>query len=71
MGNVFGTMNLIISTLVESESEELGILQANYRVNKDRFVGFELVGINSKGEREVITVHDCENVNLDEFVSIG
>ena len=68
MGSVFGKISLIVSVDCEAESEELGILQANYKLNKDRFVGYELVSINSRGEREIITVHDCDNVSLNEFI---
>jgi hypothetical protein len=68
MSSIFGKMSLIISTPVESDHEDLAILQANYKVNKDKFIAYELFGINSKGEREEITVHDCESVSLEEFL---
>lgn len=68
MGTVFGRMSFVVSTDVDWSNEELGILQANYQLNKDRFVAYKLVGITSRGEEENITVHDCDNLVMDSFV---
>jgi hypothetical protein len=66
--NVFGSVNLTVLVPVDGESEEIGLLQANYKINKERMIGWELYGIDPNGNRLKITVCDCNEVNLNELI---
>lgn len=68
MANIFGKMNLVVSVPVESESETMGLLEANYRYNPNMLIGYELYAVDCKGVKHKIAVHDCDNIELVEFV---
>jgi hypothetical protein len=65
---VIGSINLKVIVPVDGESEELSLLQANYNVNPDRMVAWELYGIDCKGNRVKVDVCDCDKVDLDEVI---
>jgi hypothetical protein len=68
VNQVFGEINLFVSVPVDSESEEMGLLEANYNFNKERLIAFELVAIDCRGVKHKIAVHDCDKMKLEEFV---
>lgn len=68
MSKVYGNLNLSILVDVDGNSERLGLLQANYKLNPHRQVKWKLSCVDSFGHEEVIDVCDCENVDLTEFV---
>lgn len=69
-GNVFGNMNLVVSLPTETESEELALLQANYRLHPELIIGYELIVVNCHGERIKVDVHDSNFTVLDEFIEV-
>jgi hypothetical protein len=66
MNQVFGKANLLVSVDVKNETEKLALLEANYQYDPNRFVSWELTGIDCKGNRHKVNVHDCE-MNLSVF----
>lgn len=59
---VYGSINLDVSTKVDSDSEGLGILEANYKLNEMRIVNVELKFEDLNGNLHSVKVH---NWNID------
>ncbi|MED1863220.1 hypothetical protein P4V41_07110 [Fictibacillus nanhaiensis] len=59
---VYGIINLDVSTKVGSESNDLGILEANYKLNDMRIVNVELKFEDLNGKLHNVKVH---NWNID------
>jgi hypothetical protein len=68
VANVFGKMNLLVSVDVNANDETMGLLEANYRYNPNVLIGYELYAVDCKGVKHKIAVHDCDNIELVEFV---
>lgn len=69
MSYVFGKVNLCVLIPVESDEETTGLLQANYEIDPNRMVGWELVATDCKGHKHKVTVCECDGINLDTFIS--
>lgn len=67
MNQVFGRMVLNVSVGVQSGAE-YGVMEANYNLNPDRIIAYELVAVDSKGIKHKIDVHEALDVELDEFI---
>lgn len=65
---VNGKMKFDVLVDVDVKSEELGLLQANYKYHPELIVGYELVAIDCKGNRHKVIVNECEETILDEYV---
>jgi hypothetical protein len=68
MNMVHGVMAFDIQVKVNSEEENMGILEANYTFNPERMIAYKLVAIDSTGKEHVIMVNDAVNLKLDEFI---
>lgn len=64
---VYGTVELVVSVDVESETEELALLEANYKYNEMRLADCWLHGIDMNGNVHKFNVHDFK-INLVEFM---
>lgn len=67
MARVFGKANFIISVECD-EDEATGLLEANYKLNTETIIAYRLTAIDCKGKEHTITIHDCDNMELEEFV---
>jgi hypothetical protein len=65
---VYGKLNLSVIVPVNAESETMGLLEANYKLEPSKIIAYELVAVDCKGERHKINVCDCSSVNLDEYL---
>lgn len=70
MANVFGILEIYTMCQVNAESEELGVLEANYNLHPERFVDMVLECVTSKGEIVRFPVMEIMKSKLDEFVEI-
>lgn len=68
MANVFGNLEIYAMCPVKSESEELGVLEANYNLHPERFVDMVLECVTATGEKVRFPVMEILNSRLDEFV---
>jgi hypothetical protein len=50
VAKVLGTITLNCLIDVDSEEETLGLLQANYKMNPEKFVKWKLTAIDSHGK---------------------
>jgi hypothetical protein len=66
---VFGKLNILGSVDVNNATENLALLEAGYHYNPNRMVAWELVGIDSRGNRHNVNVHEIE-INMNEFVEV-
>jgi hypothetical protein len=67
VARVFGRASFIISVECD-EDETIGLLDVNYRFNSERFIAYRLTAIDGKGNEHTITVHDCDDMELEEFI---
>lgn len=70
MSLVFGNVNLLVSLPAESQSEEMAILQANYRLHPELIIKYELFATNCHGERFKVDVHDSNATVFDDFIEV-
>jgi hypothetical protein len=63
---VYGTMNLDVSTKVLAKTNDMGLLEANYRLNEMRIVNVELLLEDLNGELHSVKVHNW-NVEWDAY----
>lgn len=68
MSSVYGKMELTVSQQVKAVSEELGILEANYKLDPSQFVKWQLIGVDFNGEVKIIDVDEVNSLILDEYV---
>jgi hypothetical protein len=68
LASVYGKLNLSVIVPVNAESETMGLLEANYKLEPNRIIGYELVAVDCKGERHKIDVCDCSEVLLNEYL---
>jgi len=68
MNSVVGKLILDVILPVENETEELGLLEANYKLDPDRLVGYEVYALDCKGERIKVNVMEWMN-DLGCFVT--
>lgn len=68
MNNVFGELLVSVLLPVKSKTEDLALLEANYKISPDRFVKMELIGVTGNGEEVRIPVMEILKTKLDEFV---
>lgn len=68
MGYVCGKIVLDVAFPVDSDEESMGLLQANYTLNRDRLVAYHLTATDCKGKQHKILVNDCVEMELGEFV---
>lgn len=59
---VYGSITLDCSVKVESNKSELALLEANYNYNDLRFVDYEVIATDSRGNKHKLKldVHNCE-----------
>jgi hypothetical protein len=69
MSYVFGKVNLCVLVQVESDDETTGLLQANYELNPDMMVAWELNAVDCKGNKHKVKVCECDSLDLDTFIS--
>jgi hypothetical protein len=69
MSYVFGKIELCVLIPVESDEETTGLLQANYEIDPDRMVNWELVATDCKGHKHKVKVCECDSVSLETFIS--
>jgi hypothetical protein len=68
MNQVYGKMNLEVSVDVESDDETMGLLEANYTFNPNRFIHYEITALDCKGIKHKIHVNDVSLIDLNEFI---
>jgi hypothetical protein len=68
LARVFGRASFIISVDVENADETLGLMEANYRFDPNLIVDYELIATDCKGKTHKIAVHNCDKMELEEFV---
>jgi hypothetical protein len=56
MNSVVGKLILDVILPVENDTEELGLMEANYRLNPERLIGYEVYAVNCKGEQIKVNV---------------
>lgn len=64
---VYGEARVDISLPIEAMNEELGILEANYKMDTERISYAELKIIDLNGKVNTVRVHNLEIINLDRF----
>lgn len=67
---VYGSIQLSVSTPVKSTSEKMAILEANYEISDERF--FKSINLSfedAKGNIHRLDVHMINKVSWDKFFS--
>jgi hypothetical protein len=65
---VNGTILLNVSVPVTACKEDLSLLEVNYQYDPNRIIAYELVAVDCKGIRHKMTVNDCDEMILNEYV---
>lgn len=61
MKSVVGKLILDVLLPVENETEELALLEANYKLDPERLIGYELYAVDCRGNRIKVNVMEWMN----------
>lgn len=61
MKSVVGKLILDVLLPVENDTEELALLEANYKLDPERLIGYELYALDCKGNRIKVNVMEWMN----------
>ncbi|PAD70734.1 hypothetical protein CHH83_02705 [Bacillus sp. 7586-K] len=64
---VYGEVRVDISVPIDAMDNELGVLEANYRMDIERIAYAEIKIIDLNGKVNTVKVHNLEIINLDRF----